>query len=235
MEFGEGAFKTVDEFVRKTRNLDYEFLIYFDYHTGEILKCAKGGEDNVRLDFEEDEFEGHDVASIHNHPREVYSPPSGKNFGILARNFEDYELVSSVDGLWILKAKGFHPNLFIEFKFMADLFLRASFDDAKLKFDDWNKINDKCDKKYGKQLSNYINYKNINDIQLSKKEYVMMDNNTNIHIADYNCVKKIWDPEEFRKADERNADPNILTGKDAVYALYQLMGMEIEYDEIFAD
>lgn len=63
----------------------------------------------------------------------------------------------------------------------------------------------------------------------------MMDNNTNIHIADYNCVKKIWDPEEFRKADERNADPNMLTGKDAVYALYQLMGMEIEYDEIFAD
>ncbi|WP_298521545.1 Ig-like domain-containing protein [uncultured Methanobrevibacter sp.] len=44
-----------------------------------------------------------------------------------------------------------------------------------------------------------------------------------------------YNPEEFRKADERNANPNILTGKDAVYTLYQLLGMEIEYDEIFAD
>lgn len=48
-------------------------------------------------------------------------------------------------------------------------------------------------------------------------------------------LKRYGGPEEFRKADERNADPNMLTGKDAVYALYQLMGMEIEYDEIFAD
>ena len=115
---------------------------------------------------------------------------------------------------------------------MAELFLKASFDDAKLKYDDWNEINDKCEEEYGYQLSKYINDKNIIDIQLSKKEYVMMDN---ISTAEYNCVKKIWDPEEFRKADERNADPNILSGKDAVYAFYKLMGMEIDYDEIFAD
>ena len=29
----------------------------------------------------------------------------------------------------------------------------------------------KCDELYGKRLSNYINDKNIKDIQLSKKEY----------------------------------------------------------------
>lgn len=27
-EFGEGAFKTVDEFIRKTAKLDYEWVIY---------------------------------------------------------------------------------------------------------------------------------------------------------------------------------------------------------------
>lgn len=51
--------------------------------------------------------------------------------------------------------------------------------------------------------------------------------------AQYNCLRKIRDPEELRKARERNADPNILTGKEAVHALYRLMGMPIEYDEIF--
>ena len=40
-EFNDVAFKTVDEFIRKTRNLDYEIMIYFDYMTGEILKCVK--------------------------------------------------------------------------------------------------------------------------------------------------------------------------------------------------
>ncbi|MBQ6098319.1 MAG: hypothetical protein IJL02_00465 [Methanobrevibacter sp.] len=53
--------------------------------------------------------------------------------------------------------------------------------------------------------------------------------------AEYNCLKKIYDPEVFRKSDERNANPNILSGKDAVFALYQLMGMEIDYDEIFPE
>lgn len=48
-------------------------------------------------------------------------------------------------------------------------------------------------------------------------------------------LKKIDDPEILKKIDERNADSNILTGNVAVFALYKLMGMKIEYDEIFAD
>ena len=155
-DFSDEAFKTVDEFIRKTRDLNYEFVIYFDYVTGEILKCVKGGKDAVSFDFEDGEFEGYLVASIHNHPEDVYSPPSGKNFGILVRNFEDCELIASVNELWILKVKGFHINLLFEFKFMAELFLKASFDDAKLKYDDWNEINDKCEEEYGYQLSKYI-------------------------------------------------------------------------------
>lgn len=53
--------------------------------------------------------------------------------------------------------------------------------------------------------------------------------------AEYNCLKRINDPEEFKKAEERIQNPNVITGKDAVYLVYRLMGMEIDYDEIFAD
>jgi hypothetical protein len=51
----------------------------------------------------------------------------------------------------------------------------------------------------------------------------------------YGCFKRIYDPVEFQKANERNANPNIITGKDAVFLVYRIMGMEIDYDEIFAD
>ena len=234
-EFSEKAFKTVDEFIRKTRNLDYEIVLYFDYMTEEILKCIKGCKNKVSFEFENKEFEGHHVASIHNHPKDVYSPPSDKNFGILVRDFEDYELVASKNELWVLKAKGVFLNLHVEFKFISRLLFRAALEDCKLKYDGLDKINEKCDEKYGDQLLNYINNKNLINIQLTKLEYKTMPINSNDNVAQYNCLKKIDDPKILEKIDERNANPNILTGKDAVYALYQLMGIEIEYDEIFAD
>ena len=135
---------------------------------------------------------------------------------------------------WILKAKGVYENFLFEVKFVSRVIFRAAFDDSKLRYDDWDVINDECDRAYGNQLSNYINDKNIKDIQLTKMEYVAMDNEIDT-VAKYDCLKRITDPKEFQKADERNANPNILTGKDAVFALYKLMGMEIDYDEIFAD
>lgn len=234
-EFSDGAYQTIVEFIQKTRGLTHEWVIYFDYITGEILKSANGDGNNVKIDFEKGEFEAHHVASIHNHPEDVYSPPSDNNFGILVRDFEDYELVAGFEHFWILKAKGTHINLIHEIKFVSKLLFRAAFENSKLLYDDWDEINDECDKAYGNQLLNYINNKNINDIQLFKMEYVVMSDKSNDSVAQYDCLKRIYDPEEFRKADERNANPNILTGKDAVYVLYQLMGIEIEYDKIFAD
>ena len=62
-----------------------------------------------------------------------------------------------------------------------------------------------------------------------------MDVGTNRYSAEYHCRKRITNPEEFKKAEERIANPNILTGKDAVFALYQIMGMKIDYDSIFED
>ena len=72
-EFSAKSFKTVDEFIKKTKNLDYECVIYFDYITGEILKCAVGEINTVVIIFDKDEFKGKNVASIHNHPDDVFS------------------------------------------------------------------------------------------------------------------------------------------------------------------
>ena len=122
-EFSDEAFKTVDEFVKKTYLLDFECVLYFDYLTGEILGCAMGDVDKVKINFSDGEFEGHQVASIHNHPSNVFSPPSAKNFGILKRDFEDYELIASHDALWILKAKGVYDDLINEFNVASEVFL----------------------------------------------------------------------------------------------------------------
>ena len=72
-EFGDKAYEVIVEFIRKTRNLDYEWAIFFDYVTGEILRCVKGERDNVNVDFKEVEFEDYHVASIHNHPGCLFS------------------------------------------------------------------------------------------------------------------------------------------------------------------
>ncbi len=52
------------------------------------------------------------------------------------------------------------------------------------------------------------------------------------NIIEYGCKKKDMTLEEFDKIREQAKDPNRLHGKDAVYALYQMMGMEIDYDSI---
>ena len=106
-EFSDEAYDTVVDFIRKTRCLNHEGVIFFDYVTGEILKCAKGISDRVKVNFDENEFEGCHVASAHNHPINALSPPSGKNFNIFQRDFEDYELIVGRSGLWILEANEF--------------------------------------------------------------------------------------------------------------------------------
>ena len=109
--------------IREIKIEEDEWAIFFDYWTGEILRCVKGDDNNVTLNFNEDEFKDHHIASIHNHPENVYSPPSDRNFGILMRDFEDYELVASGHELWILKAKGRNPIMYMMLKMSAEVFL----------------------------------------------------------------------------------------------------------------
>lgn len=104
-EFTQESLDIIIEFIQKTKNLKYECIMYFDYVTRQILKFEMGKKDKVKIEFSDDEFEDFNVASIHNHPPNVYSPPSDKNFGIILRDFENYELNVGQSGLWILKAK----------------------------------------------------------------------------------------------------------------------------------
>lgn len=106
-EFDQKAVKLVDLFRRKTANIPYECMLFFDYKTGEIIYCFV--EDNldgkIREEINEFYFEGKNVASIHNHPKGFLSAPSGKNFQILEIENEDYELICGHDEFWILEAK----------------------------------------------------------------------------------------------------------------------------------
>lgn len=172
-EFSNSEFKTIDEFIKKTFSLDYECLIYFDYITGKIIKCAIGKLNSVELSFDEEEFDSYHVVSIHNHPNSICSPPSSKNFGILGRDFEDYELIVSRDRLWILKAKGTYLDFLLELNIVSDLLFYSSFESCSNRYNNEKIIDKMMDIMYGNQLSNYINDKNIGNIQLTKKEYVI--------------------------------------------------------------
>lgn len=54
-------------------------------------------------------------------------------------------------------------------------------------------------------------------------------------IADYGCKKRITDPEVFKKAATRMDNPNIITEKEGVYYLFKMMGIPIEWNEIFSE
>lgn len=232
-EFSDEALRTINEFIQKTHDLDCEWAIYFDYNTGKILKCGKGGNDNVNITFEDDEFENCHVASIHNHPKEILSPPSHKNFRIFERSFEDYELIVSFEHFWILKAKGKHENLVAEANNTSEILALTSLIRCAARYNDNDIINKMHDVVYGNELLNYINNKNLNDIQLQKKEYTIMD--TNLKTAEYTSLKRITSPDAIKLAREFEKCPFTPTAKEILYNYYQSIGVEIDYDEIFSD
>ena len=170
-EFNDKSFEIVNEFIRKTVDLDYEILLYFDYITGEIIRCKIGTERNVELEFEYNEFEGKNIASIHNHGKNMYSPPSYEHFGIFLRDWEEYELIAGKNCLWILKGKLKDEKLAKELRTKSYRIFISSFHYYARKCKSEDMAFKKCDELYGKRLSNYINDKNIKEIQLTKLEY----------------------------------------------------------------
>ena len=170
-EFSEKAFRLVDEFIKKTSNLDYEIVIFFDYMTGEIIKCRIGIKDQVKLKFNDEEFKGKNIASIHNHPKNLFTPPSGKNFGIFLREQEKFELIAGHNGLWILEGKYVDEELTKEFQEESMKLFASSLNYCLKKFSTQKEIDARCDYLYRARLSKYINDKNINGIQITKKEY----------------------------------------------------------------
>ena len=116
---------------------------------------------------------------------------------------------------------------------VSEIAYRSSFEYCCNRYANNKIIGKMHDIRYGSELQKFINDKNINDIQLTKKEYVAMT--TNSKTIEYKCRKRITDPDAIRLAREREADPNVLSGKDLMYSLYKSLGIDVDYDEIFAD
>ena len=63
-----------------------------------------------------------------------------------------------------------------------------------------------------------------------------MKTKPNTNVIELACLKRdIINPESIKLARERERNPAILSGKDRIYAFYKLVGMDIEYDEIFSE
>lgn len=169
-EFGDRAVNTINDFINNTFDLDYEMGMFFDYKTGEIIKKARGSGDNVKIEYSIGDFEGKHIASIHNHHIGLLSSPSGKNFGILERDFEDYELIASSNELWIFKAIGTFKGLTLELRTYSDILFKSLQVHCSLYYS-LKDASNKIDEQYGKQLSEYINNKKEKNLKLTKVRY----------------------------------------------------------------
>ena len=164
-EFCQKAINLVDLFRRKTANLPYECLLFFDYRTGEIIYCfvEETLEGQIKNQIYESHFENHHVASIHNHPKGFLSAPSGQNFQILEIENEDYELICGYDEFWILEAKGvFDESVVEEIRKKSCYIYFNSFSGDN---------NYLINELYGEFLINYINNKIEDNIKLTKVRY----------------------------------------------------------------
>ena len=91
-------------------------MLYFDYLTGEVIYCWQGNVGESGGGFDRRNLEGRHIASLHSHPVGYYSFPSPENFDILENDFEDYEIITSIDAFWI-----------VEFKYVVEKEIRENF------------------------------------------------------------------------------------------------------------
>ena len=165
-DFCDDACKLVDEFKRKTVNENVEWMLYFDYKTGEVIYCWKGGEGKSGGNYEKIHFNGRDIASIHSHPNGYYSFPSPENFDILENAFEDYEIITSNIAIWIVEFKGkvekeIRSTYQNELRFKIDKIKQ----EVELSYSDANYINLMVEKFVGNYFLSECD-KYINDISL---------------------------------------------------------------------
>lgn len=167
------AVKTVDMFRRKTIDLNVECMILFDYITGNIVSCNfsdESGEDKVESTVYPKLFGDMHIASVHNHPIQYSSPPSGKNFQMLGFDFEDYELIFAKNELWILESK----EIVLDDKTVeiirtkANEYFDACLEKAALNFEEGYLALDNLERCYGGRLLKYINNQFVN-IKLSRR------------------------------------------------------------------
>ena len=66
---------------------------------------------------------------------------------------------------------------------------------------------------YGGMLSKFINDKNINGIQLTKKEYVSMNNNSKKGIAEFEHFESTSNPDDYKLVREFLDNPDLEENK----------------------
>jgi hypothetical protein len=172
-EFSPDSVKLVDIFRRKTIDLNYEAMLIFDYKTAELVYCFVSDNESgeVNGDVDENVLKSKSIAIIHNHPRDFYSPPSARNFQILALDFEDYELVSSWDSLWILESKENIPNTFVdEIRREIQILYENVTENAYAIYGENEEGFVKASDAYGNLLLNYINNIKLN-INLTRRDF----------------------------------------------------------------
>ena len=169
-DFCPKACRLVEEFHRKTVNQDIEWMLYFDYKTGEGIYCWKGEEGKTGGLFNDIHFKGKHISSIHNHPKKFYSFPSLDNFEILEKDFEDYEVICSSFSFWIIGFNGILERDEIEK-------IRYNFNKefVEINKEVISNFNGKdvgmiIDNRFSDYLSNYLN-NSFENIIISKKEY----------------------------------------------------------------
>jgi hypothetical protein len=109
------------------------------------------------------------IASLHNHPKQFCSPPSGKNFEMLGLEFEEYELILSKNELWILESKGIiFDDEIKEIREDAEAYLDSVFEEANLEFDEGYLVLDNVNQIYGDLLLINLNNK-LNNIKLTRR------------------------------------------------------------------
>jgi hypothetical protein len=99
------------------------------------------------------------IASIHNHPKQFYSPPSGKNFQMLGFDFEDFELILSEEELWILESCEviFTDEEIEKIRKKANDYFKQAYDEVNQDFEKGYQVADNVGNRYGDYLINYLN------------------------------------------------------------------------------
>jgi hypothetical protein len=171
-EFSSNAVKTVDMFRRKTVGLPYECMIYFDYVDGDIVSCnfSKKSFNKVQSIIYPYLLKDRSIASIHNHPISYGSPPSGRNFEMLGLEFEDFELISSKQELWILESreKIFSNDEINRIRSDIEEYYDLIYVDITSEYDEGYLIIDEMNKRYSDFLLNYLNNK-FENIKLTRR------------------------------------------------------------------
>ena len=135
------------------------------------------------------------------------------------------------EGVWILKAKGFHRNI-IEDVRKASVFSYIFTLTQCKHFEKVEKMNECEDSLYGGMLSKYITDKNINDIQLTKMEYVTMSIDSKSCAAEFEHFESISNSDDFSAIQDFIDNPDLDKNKQRITKFFAKMNVEINADEL---